>query len=473
MSDSLTPSKRNRDSTDTSESSFELSTARRAELIKKAKKRARSVRNSQSQQFQSTIFSHFNPVASRSPVSSASVSDITSGMATGSRDGSANGTEQRQVSLEDIMTKLCSVEVDLKKELQGVRTSVEELKGDVFDLKKENDNLREELGDLKTKCSELETQVEEARFLANYAAERQNECEQNSRRNNVRFFGIPEPPGEKETDCEQAVLKVIRESLGLNMNPSHIEASHRLGLKTGKGIRPIIVKFVSRKAAEDILKRRKLLKGTKVVVQEDLTKSNHILLNLCLDHPGVQDAWSMRGGIFIKGTVNQNVKRIEKSADLKTVPLPSSSSTPLTARQRRKQKAAARVSRAEAAAKAARPQQSPLSQFGSAAAAVVQPHQSPVSQFGPAAAAADTANTAQPYQTPVSQFGGDQFGGGFGQLHPATSTAAGVPVGAGQPLQFPVSQFNMGPMGPAGVQISDQIGGAQAGDPNGHSPMLP
>nr|KAG5691579.1 hypothetical protein BaRGS_020954 [Batillaria attramentaria] len=198
----------------------------------------------------------------------------------------------------------------------------------------------------------VEEKVKESKFLADLAEKRSNELEQYGRRNNVRVFGVPEPEKETIEQCESAVLGVFNEKMGLRVVAADIEAVHRLGATkkttmSGQQVkrdrpRPIIVRFISRKAAEDVLFNRRKLKNTRLTITEDLTKSNFVLLNMCLDTPGVDDAWSKRGKIFVKTQADDRIRQITSLGDLHCLP-PAPTSTPLNARERRKQKALNRL----------------------------------------------------------------------------------------------------------------------------------
>ncbi|KAJ8880620.1 hypothetical protein PR048_017090 [Dryococelus australis] len=79
--------------------------------------------------------------------------------------------------------------------------------------------------------------------------ERIDELEQYSRRNCLLFHGFAEKPGENVTD---AVLKIIKETLNINIEQSAIDCAHRIGKPiryvaqaVKEGRRSIIVKFVS------------------------------------------------------------------------------------------------------------------------------------------------------------------------------------------------------------------------------------
>ena len=95
---------------------------------------------------------------------------------------------------------------------------------------------------------------------------------------------------------------------GLNLRREDIDIAHRLGIKKkgnpkpGETVRPrrIITKFNSWYRRDEILRNRKLFKGTDIFVNEDLTKINQLVLS-CVRKKmkdEVGKAWTRNGRIM-------------------------------------------------------------------------------------------------------------------------------------------------------------------------------
>lgn len=254
------------------------------------------------------------------------------------RSGLEPCSAEDSVSHRDIMKKLC----DVCDQLSALNTTVQELRGEIFDLRQENDRLKKELELCRKREDRMEEVIKEAKFQAAVADSRVNDLEQYTRRNNVRVLGVPESAEESVEVCERKVLKIIKEKLELPiMESGDIEAIHRIGRqgkqKQGQPTRPrpIIVRFLSRKSTETVLSNRRKLKNTGIVIVEDLTHDNFVLLNKCWDHAGVADAWTRRGNIFVKTAKDSRVIRITSASDLRTVPeVPTSTPIPQSRRRR-------------------------------------------------------------------------------------------------------------------------------------------
>ncbi|KAK9730964.1 hypothetical protein QE152_g14131 [Popillia japonica] len=68
-----------------------------------------------------------------------------------------------------------------------------------------------------------------------------------------------------------------KEKLNLDVPTTAIDYCHRLFAKEGQQ-KPIIVKFISRYTKKLVYSKKKMLKGSKVVIKEDLTRANQNLL---------------------------------------------------------------------------------------------------------------------------------------------------------------------------------------------------
>lgn len=130
-----------------------------------------------------------------------------------------------------------------------------------------------------------------------------DELEQYSRRYNVRVFGLQETKGEVVLD---KVLDVFNNNMKICITEENIDRCHRIG-RPGSTPRSIIVKFKSYKYKETIMKNKKNLKGTKVIITEDLTKRRYEVLKQAQQKLGRKNCWSRDGALYVKKK-NQIVK---------------------------------------------------------------------------------------------------------------------------------------------------------------------
>jgi hypothetical protein len=144
-----------------------------------------------------------------------------------------------------------------------------------------------------------------------------NDLEQYGRRSNIRIFGMEIQENE---NCIDKVVSFVRESLSLNISSSDVENAHPLSstTRTGytatrTGLTPskpaVIVRFRNRAIKDEILLRRKTLKGSGISISEDLTKLNINLMNRLRKEDRVDTTWSINGKVYFR--VKDNTRKFQ------------------------------------------------------------------------------------------------------------------------------------------------------------------
>ena len=164
------------------------------------------------------------------------------------------------------------------------------VKKDIADLKEERESTSNEISKLKTKL---------------------NDQEQYSRRNCVRFFGVPETDKE---NTDETIRNIAKQMLDVELPSGAIDRSHRVRRKNPppEGTRPkpraIIVKLTSYQLQhrQALLRHRKKLKEKKtgISIHEDLTNDNRSLLwdafsKIRKPDSKITHAWSVDGRICV------------------------------------------------------------------------------------------------------------------------------------------------------------------------------
>lgn len=104
----------------------------------------------------------------------------------------------------------------------------------------------------------------------------QKQCDDHQnrlRRYNLLFFGCPDALNETWSQSEKNVLAFCSEKLGIQLDPSNLERSHRLGKFQDDKNRPIIVKCSRFKDKESLLASGFKLKGSDFAVRDDFSAS--------------------------------------------------------------------------------------------------------------------------------------------------------------------------------------------------------
>ena len=126
---------------------------------------------------------------------------------------------------------------------------------------------------------------------------RLDELEQYSRRNAVRLLGVEENSVE---DCEKISREILKDRLAVDIKIHQIDRAHRVGRKQQEGTRDILIKFTSYRYKKKVIEKRCGLKGSGLMLVEDLTRSRAKLLKKTLECSRVQFAWTADGRILAK-----------------------------------------------------------------------------------------------------------------------------------------------------------------------------
>jgi len=252
------------------------------------------------------------------------------------REERAEPLQAQDFSNNDIMRMLMNMNKELNEKLDSHGHTVDKLVSEVFELQQENRQLTETITLLEQKQEDTESRLNEALHMSKLAFEQANKNEQYSRRNNVKLLFVEEEEGKGETaeQSEEKALDIFSQKLGLSITPNDIEIAHRIGQKGGKGPRPIIVKFVSRRTKHMIIQNRRKLKGKKpgIVIIEDLSKETYILYKRVSDHPASVKSWTSEGRLFAQ-CADDKIHLIERHSDIENklgMKGLSSSGTPLS-----------------------------------------------------------------------------------------------------------------------------------------------
>ena len=153
--------------------------------------------------------------------------------------------------------------IDIQRSIKQMHTKFDNLERSMNDLKQENRHLREENSKLVREMDHLNSKIEN--------------LEAQSRRQNLKFFNVPESEKESWEESEHKIRQFMRDTLDIDESTISIERAHRLPGKYKP--RPIIAKFSFFKDRERVLqsfrqKRRQgdegdMVPRSKISVVED------------------------------------------------------------------------------------------------------------------------------------------------------------------------------------------------------------
>ncbi len=182
--------------------------------------------------------------------------------------------EVRAISLQQSKDSLTLNSININNCVMEAK--LDEALSDLSASKKEIKSLSQKLA-----CMSKENDVLKKKLL---------ESDNYSRKNNLKFFGIPENTGESTRDLLQKLATVLH-TMELNLANFSIDNIHRLPTN-GKGPRPVIVKFCSNLDKQLILRNTVLLKNNylNITVREHfaLETENNIRILLPIRREALQ-----------------------------------------------------------------------------------------------------------------------------------------------------------------------------------------
>ncbi len=211
---------------------------------------------------------------------------------------------------------------NLNKEVQSLRQELNNIKDEVEKLQGENHDLQ--VAKEKLEQISKDNNMAQRSTIHNKARRTEiRELMQYSRRNCVLVTGIPESQGENTDDI---IMKLAADKLEVPMDEIELDRTHRIGKPNHEKPRPIVVKFTRHNKRQQIMRNRKKLKGTKIGIQELLTKYNQDLLKRARDLVDqchhVKSAWTWDGRVTVLAQYEGQSPRkitINKQQDLKDI----------------------------------------------------------------------------------------------------------------------------------------------------------
>ena len=146
-------------------------------------------------------------------------------------------------------------------------------------------------------------EIRELKVRVTALEEKTDYMEQYSRRNTVRFRGIPETLNE---DTDGLVKDVAARKQDVQLTKHDFVRSHRVGRKSEEKDTPravIIVRFTSHNTKVAVMRNARKLKGTHIFINEDLTKVRSTIAweaRSLKRESKVADTWTRDGIVFVK-----------------------------------------------------------------------------------------------------------------------------------------------------------------------------
>ncbi len=167
--------------------------------------------------------------------------------------------------------------------LSEIKASITDIQSDVHDLKQSLAASDKDIRDLEGRCDALDSRLKEIekntdtiymlREENTYLRKKVEDLEAYSRRDNLLFEGFTE---NKNENCEDLLHMIFIKTLNIQDSRTRIKFTrvHRIGRKSKDTPRPILARFHYYPDRDMIWNKRKMFKGTAIIVKEDLP--NHV-----------------------------------------------------------------------------------------------------------------------------------------------------------------------------------------------------
>ena len=184
---------------------------------------------------------------------------ITTLLIIGEVESNPGPTENVEMTLSDLDTKLNKITEILGKHANDTKTKLE-----VMDAKWSE--IHKEIEDMKVHVSNLKERIYEQGWI-----------EKNYRNHNILVYGLNECTNESRWDLCYALQELFSKELQMNISDMMIDDCFRLG--KSKNRRPVLIKFTSKLTRDCVLERSKLLKGTGIYLEKDYESQSGKLKN--------------------------------------------------------------------------------------------------------------------------------------------------------------------------------------------------
>ncbi len=176
--------------------------------------------------------------------------------------------------------------------ISSMENELEMVKSHMADLGCKQSTMENVLDDVQEKILERQSDAKDLHFDI-------SRLEQYSRKSSVRVLNVSE---DRNENIQEKLINVIRQEIDVSINPSEIDIVHRLGRPYNDGhCRPILVKFMSHKTKEKVMKNKKKAKNVKIF--KDLAKEIKVMLDQIVEHKTslrIDKCWTIDGRIKYK-----------------------------------------------------------------------------------------------------------------------------------------------------------------------------
>ncbi|XP_074026905.1 uncharacterized protein [Leptinotarsa decemlineata] len=227
-------------------------------------------------------------------------------------------TREMRDEIELVVSKVVSESIkrelnmkEISKVTQAITKTINDsflnLEKTVAELKHKTEAENEQL---KDKVEKFDQEIKEVVKKTNIHEEKLDFMDQNTRLSNLRVFNL----NERQEDTRNEIKILFQSKMAITLRDEDINLCYRIGKKIDEKPRGIFIKLRTLDLKPNIYSKKRLLKGTGVVIREDLKEARVQLLNDSIEKIGLKNVWTENGKIYIN--LNNKVSRIRNKIEL-------------------------------------------------------------------------------------------------------------------------------------------------------------
>lgn len=199
-------------------------------------------------------------------------------------------TERQKAELKSLMKEMSK---EIVKELVDDKQFLRAISESLVDIVMEK--VAEKIDELSLKINSYSTVATDIQSEQEELKQRIEELEQKSKINELRFYGVPDVGNNK---TKETVEDIIKSKLEIpNVKIVHCQ---RIGSKNKSKKNAVVVKFDSILQRNLIYFNKKKLKGSGIVIVEEMTKGKHDLLLFAKEKLGKEKVWTVEGRLYAR-----------------------------------------------------------------------------------------------------------------------------------------------------------------------------
>lgn len=211
--------------------------------------------------------------------------------------GNLNKTEDElQSVVKTLVLKLCTSEEFINELTKTIVATIsEQYEERISNLEKENTDINKKYQDLLIKNDKFE---------------------QTLKNKSLRIYGLKES---KNENCKKTIINFMSKKIGITVKETKIEDCFRIGKYENGKDRPIVIKFTRLDIKRNIYNNKKILKGSGMIIREDLTTEGAKLVKMASEKIGNSNGivWTNEGSIFAK--IKENIIKIRCKNDIEKI----------------------------------------------------------------------------------------------------------------------------------------------------------